>query len=170
MDYSPETLEKQYNALPDDIKSAISSEETAVTLRGIAEQNGLLEDRTETLVSETGFVLLGLTHPSLFTANLTTKMGISRESAQNIASQVNELIFSPLRDSLKKIHNIGSGAAPTQKVGAQQNTTDTSGDPSMQHAEKLTKVTVRPPEEIHAVPAQPYQHPYHSGDPYREQA
>lgn len=170
MDYSPETLEKQYNALPDDVKTAISSEETATKLRGIAEQNGLLEDRVETLINETGFVMLGLTHPSSFVANLTTKMGISRENAQKIAAGVNEFIFSPIRDSLKKIHNIGGAATPTQTPETAQKTLDTLNDASMQHAEKLAKITAQPPEEIRAVPTQQQQHPYHGGDPYREQS
>lgn len=182
MDYTPELLEKQFNLIPDDVKNALSSEATAVTLREIGEKNGLLEDRINSLINETGLVMLGITHPSSFVSNLTTKMGISRENAQRIAAQVNESIFMPIRDSLKKIHNIGSAGGPSQTTPSREEVlhaiedtpkkVDISpADPSTaQHAEKLEKITVRPPEEIHAVDQQPQQKPppYHEGDPYRE--
>ncbi|TSC61695.1 MAG: hypothetical protein G01um101448_213 [Parcubacteria group bacterium Gr01-1014_48] len=190
MDYTPEMLEKQFNLVPDDVKNALSSEATATALQEIGEKNGLLEDRIESLVNETGFVMLGLTHPSSFVSNLTTKMGISRENAQRIAAQVNESIFMPIRESLKKIYNIGGAGgqpktvAPKVEPPASQNREEmlraiedtpkkvdiSPADPSIaQHAEKLEKITIRPPEEIRAIDQQPQQRPpYHEGDPYRE--
>jgi hypothetical protein len=131
--------------------------------------------------------MLGLTHPSSFVSSLTTKMGISRENAQRIAAQINESVFMPVRESLKKIHNIGSAqtsgaggqaqAAPSREEvlhaieDAPKKLDVSPGDVAIQqHAEKLEKSTVRPPEEIRAVDEQPQQgqRPYHEGDPYRE--
>lgn len=175
MDYTPEIIEQKFNALPDDVKNVLSSEQTAAALDEIGTKNGLLEDRVDVLVNETGYILLGLSHPSQFIGNLTTKMGISRENAEHIAKAVNEEIFAAVRESLKKIHNIGTpGAVPQSNVGSAgtQKKLDITGDrASMQHTDKLEKVTIWPPEEIHVVDEieEKYERPNAPAeDPYRE--
>ena len=175
MDYTPEIIEEKFDALPDDIKNTLTSEETANALKGIGTKNGLLEDRMTILINETGFVMLGLTHPSQFVGNLTTAMGISRENAQRIAAAVNESVFAPIRESLKRIHNIGmpvdASALSTLDTG---NTKKLDIEPAvLPHAEKLENITMRPREEIHPLDEHVEQQggrPQNisSGDPYRE--
>lgn len=184
MNYSSEELERRYAALPDDVKNAISSEEVAMQLSAIGEKHGLLEDRVEVLVSETGYVMLGMTHPSAFIQNLTTRMGISRDSAQAIAEEVNQTIFKPVRESLKKIHGMSGTAtpaaspAPTQtlkKEDVLREIEDPAKAPTenpvvMEHAEILQKVTVHPVEGMDIRPAGRTENggSYRTDDPYRE--
>ncbi len=170
MDYTPEILEEKFDALPDDVKNVLSSEQTSKVLDDIGTQNGLLEDRIEILVNETGFVLLGLSHPSQFVSNLATNMGISRENAEHIAKAVNEAVFAPIRESLKKIHHIGTPNSMPQGADTQKKIDITPDPASVPHADKLEKVTIRPPEEIHAVDqTKKNERPFSlGGDPYRE--
>jgi len=182
-DYSPEALEKRYAELPEDVRIALSSEETAMNLTAIGEKHGLLEDRLDTLVNETGYVMLGLTHPSVFIQNLTTKMGISRENAQQIAEEVNNAIFRPIRDSLKRIHGIGAEAASqahSDQVGAlkkedvlreiEDTPKYSANSPAVEaHAEKLQKLTASPQETVHIQNEKNTEGPSYRGeDPYRE--
>lgn len=108
-----------YKKLPNDLKDAIFSVNSADITRNIGEKNKLTIDKIGELASETGRVLLGVTHPDEFIANLAERLEVDNEKANLIAHSINDQIFKPVRDSLRKIHNIREEAnQPNQpKVG-----------------------------------------------------
>lgn len=95
-----------YKKLPEDLKDAIFSVDSADITRNIGEKNKLTIDKIGELASETGRVMLGITHPNDFISNLADRLETDKEKARAIANDINEQIFKPVRDSLRKIHNI----------------------------------------------------------------
>ena len=102
-----EQLIKRYKNLPPDLKDAMFSEEVTDKIMNISNKYGLYVDKMGDLGNEIGRVMLGLTHPKDFIANLSKRLGVDMEKAKSIAKDVNEQIFGPVRESLKKLHKIG---------------------------------------------------------------
>ena len=98
--------------MPPEIKEAITSVDTTRILHGIGEKYKLHIDKIGMLADETGAVMLGITHPTKFTSDLKSKLGLNEEIVKAIAEDVNVQIFRPIRESLKKIHGIGEISKP----------------------------------------------------------
>lgn len=113
MEHEADLLQKKFESLPDDVRNAITSAEVAQTLRKIVADNDLDFDQATSLEKEVGYVMLGLTHPNSFVRNLRDKLSIDHGAAKNIAEKINELIFKPIRISLRKIHNINDEVTST---------------------------------------------------------
>lgn len=111
--FSSEEIQKKFALLSDDIKKAITSVDTSKSLQSIGEKYKLHIDQIGMLGEETGFVMLGLTHPTKFTSDLKNKLGLDDEIIKKIAEDVNVQIFRPIRESLKKVHSIGEGGEDT---------------------------------------------------------
>lgn len=115
---TPQQLGDLYENLPDNIREAYSSVDTTKALQAIGKKHGIHLDDLGELVSETGLVMLGATHPKDYIRNIARRLEIETEQARAIAQDVNETVFRPLRESLKKIHKI--------TTDEQQQTTDNS--------------------------------------------
>jgi hypothetical protein len=96
----------KYQNLPKELQDAVFSVETAEKLQKIGKNAGLMIDETGILADETGLVMLGITPPSKYISNLEKRLGINREKAKKIASEVNQQIFYPVREALKKVHGL----------------------------------------------------------------
>lgn len=103
MDYSEEQLSDTFGLLPEDIKKAIVSVDSAQKIRAIADKYSLHIDQAGELGAETGLVLLGETAPQDFLGNVTRELKISPELAGEIIKDVNAQIFFPVRDSLRLV-------------------------------------------------------------------
>lgn len=103
--YTQEQLREKYNKLPEELKDAIFSEDVARAIRNISQKYKLPIDKTGELASEVGDVFLGITHPRDFTGNLAQRLRTDQLTTRNIAEDVNKEIFSPVRESLKKLHS-----------------------------------------------------------------
>lgn len=101
-----EKLQELHRKLPQDVRDAYSSVETTNVLEEIGKKHGVHLDDLGELVSETGLVMVGHTHPKNYIKNIRSRMNISGEKASAIAKDVNEQIFKPIRESLKKIHEV----------------------------------------------------------------
>ena len=112
MNNSKEQLLEKFDQLPQDLQDAILAVETSDKLQLIAKKFGLHIDQTGEMGSETGLVMLGITHPTEFIGNLEKRLGVERAKAAQIAGEVNEQIFLPIRDSLKKIHAESEAEVP----------------------------------------------------------
>jgi len=112
MDQPFEKLKDQFEKIPEDVRLAISSVRVADALQEIGEKYQLHIDVTGKLFDETGAIMLGLTHPSDYTKNLKKSLRVDEKKAKEIASDVNEQIFRPIRESLKKIHDINDDTPP----------------------------------------------------------
>lgn len=124
MQYTTKQLQEKYKSLPEDLKDAIWSAESAATIQSIGKKYGLNVEQTGKLASETGLVLLGLTHPKNYIKILSATITVDMDTARKIAEEVNNGIFSKIKEYLKKLHGIdagiASGAAPEKEKRPQE--------------------------------------------------
>lgn len=104
--YTKEQLEAQYKKLPDALKDALFSVDVASKIYGIGRKFGLTIEKTGFAAEETGYVVLGLTQPQDFAQLLGERLEVKIDEAKEIASAINRQIFFPLRESLKRAHQI----------------------------------------------------------------
>ena len=109
MDADPKKLEKiteKYLDLPEDVQKAMFSSTTSDAIFEIGKKYDLIIDKMGELADETGLVMLGITKPNEFIRNLENRLGVPAKKAKEIAEDINQKVFSPIRESLKKIHGI----------------------------------------------------------------
>jgi hypothetical protein len=169
-------LKEIYQKLPEDLKDAMFSVDSAEIIQSLGKKYNLAIDKTGELADETGLVMLGLTHPRDFISNLSQRLGVDKETARKIAEEINQQIFAKVRDSLKKIHGIG--AAPTQPPPKEEILKEiekeeipeifkgTTQPPAPSEVEGLHPFEAKTKEEVLRMP--PEEKKYPSGDPYRE--
>src|SRR3989344_5895568 len=97
---------ERYRDLPEDIQQALFSSATSDAILAIGKKNELAIDKICELVDETGLVMLGITPPSDYVKNLVNRLSVPQEKAKAIAEEINQKVFQPVRESLKKIHGI----------------------------------------------------------------
>lgn len=98
-------LKEIYMKLPDDLKEAIFSSDSSEAIQNIGKKYNLAVDKIGELADETGLVMLGLTSSRDYVANLSIRLNVPHESALKIANEVSNLVFSKVRESLKKVHH-----------------------------------------------------------------
>ena len=106
--------------LPQKLRQAIPSVETNNKIRKAAEKNNLNEEQLWNFSYIVGMVLLGETNITEFVKEIQEKCELDEESARRIARDINQTVFLPLKEELKKIHKIskwpreedGSAAPP----------------------------------------------------------
>jgi len=108
---SQKIIQEQYKTLPKDVQKAILSVDLNKNLEEISRKHNLRIDQMTALENETLFIMLGLEHPSSYVTNLKKEASVDEETARAIAEEINIQIFRPIRESLKKIHEIGGGDA-----------------------------------------------------------
>jgi len=99
-------IQEAFSKASEEIFNAITSEEGDDVLYEIGERNNLTEKQLGEIGSETTLVMLGLTKPEEFIKSIQERAGISEDTARSIAQDINEKIFRPIRDELRKIHGI----------------------------------------------------------------
>jgi len=118
MNYSLEQLRSAHKKLPQNIKDAIDSVDSTEIMLDLRKKHSLTIEQMGYIADETGFAMLGLTHPKDFVGNIKSKLGVSDEIAKDITKEINDEIFAPIKDSLMKLH--GSPRVdtipPTEKV------------------------------------------------------
>ena len=95
-----------FKKLPLDLREAMSSIDTSTAVERIAGKHRLLIDKMGILAEEIGNVMFGVSHPKDFIHNLSDKLSVDRETARKIAEDVNQQIFSKVRESLRNLHGI----------------------------------------------------------------
>lgn len=106
MNYTQEQLLKIFKNLPEEVKDAIVSVDTADAIKNIGDKYKLHIDQMGVLASLTGGVMLGTLKPHDFLSNIQGKLNISLETAGEIVKDINTAIFFPIRQQLKVIHNL----------------------------------------------------------------
>jgi len=69
-------------------------------------------DQAGELSGEVGLLMYGITPPQQFISKVQNALNINNDLATKISTDVNERIFRPIRESLKKIHQM----APSPKI------------------------------------------------------
>jgi len=120
---------ERFRDLPEDLQKAIFSPNTADAILAAGKNSGIAIDKIGELADETGLVMLGITPPGEFIRNLTRRLELDPEKAKAVAEEINQKIFQPVRESLKKVHGLGEAPkAPTQPDATKQKPLPTRSD------------------------------------------
>lgn len=114
-----EKVLEQYKSLPEDLKTAIFSEEGDDQIFRIVAEKGLSEDQASTAARLSGRVLLGFLAPRDFISALAEELKIDYETARAVGLELNEQIFLPVRDSLRKIHHLETESPSEAEIAPQ---------------------------------------------------
>lgn len=127
-DYTPEQFWKLYEKLPEDLKEAIFSEETANNIYDVCERNEV--EKVSEVAKIVGFVLLGVLSPNELRESLEKELNLKPEIAGTTFQEISRFILYPLKESLgalyetkiarvipkKKIPSLGKKLAPSKPV------------------------------------------------------
>lgn len=114
MTQNDEEFEKIFAELPEDVKEAMTAVNTVNIMMDMKIKYGLHIDQVGELSAEVGMLMIGAIHPQEFIGKVEAGLRIPRETAAQIAAEVNEKIFRPVRESLMQIHKmreVGGGAS-----------------------------------------------------------
>ncbi|OGG47752.1 hypothetical protein A2761_02590 [Candidatus Kaiserbacteria bacterium RIFCSPHIGHO2_01_FULL_51_33] len=103
MDETQQLIKERLAQVPKEIKDAINAVDLRPRLQNIAKKYQLHVDQAGALENETLFVMLGLESPNDFTKTLTRELDIPPAQAQLITGSVNEEIFLPIREALRRM-------------------------------------------------------------------
>lgn len=103
MKYDQTELNQIYKTLPPDVQEAMFSVDSANAIQRIGKENGLMIDKMGALGQMVGLVMLGVIKSVSFAKEIEHEIGVNSTTAQKIVAQVNEQIFLPIRESLRKI-------------------------------------------------------------------
>lgn len=112
-------FQERFKSLPEDLQTAFTSSEVTDAIIGIGKKHNLLVDKIGRLGDETGSVMLGLTPPKDYIKNLMSKLGVDQAKAKEIAEEINQNVFQPVRESLKKVHGLSGPAMTSPSHGAE---------------------------------------------------
>lgn len=99
--YSSEEAKKKYDSLPNEVKNLLYSPEMSFVVQQVGQKNKLHIDQIDILNTETGQVMLGFTDPADFPAVLVEMLKVNQTQADAIAKDVNDMLFSKIRESMK---------------------------------------------------------------------
>ena len=103
-EYSRQQLWKLFETLPQDLKDALLSEDTANTIREISQRYGIKEEELPRFAALVGDILMGLLPPEEFSKTLERELKIDKEKAEKISREVNRFILFPVKDSLAEFY------------------------------------------------------------------
>lgn len=117
-----EEWNKKIMELPDDVRAIILNNDNKLNddVEALCAKYGLDAMLAGSVTRLTIKLLMGFLAPTEFIAKLCEGTGVEREKAAMIAQEINRDILNPIKDSLRKIHNLASGpqAAPLQQPPA----------------------------------------------------
>jgi len=151
--------------LPKDVQDAIMSMDNAKIIEAVGKKNGLNLEQISVLAEEVGALMGGHAHPKDFIKNIREGLSVSDDLARAVAQEVNQQIFSKVRESLKKIHEVGEG--PEKKTEAPVIPEPVAPKPSP-FEQKLEDKVFAPPIKQELDQAQKESRYPDSADPYRE--
>jgi len=106
MKYTRDQIETMIRALPEDVRDALGSIDNLDVVIELQKKYNLHYDQMGALNDEILMLYAGKTPPQEFIRNIQKSMNITPELAQTIGAEVNEKIFKPIRETLKKIHMV----------------------------------------------------------------
>ena len=135
---SQRDLSRQFEKLPDSLKNALGSVDSAKKVVDIGRKYALHMDKLGELGAETGMVILGFTHPAQFLSRLTKRLGLSEEKVRPIAQEINIEVFLKIREALKQVNGEAearSTPTPTETIPAKPQEPPTEQQPEKSSAE-----------------------------------
>jgi restriction endonuclease len=174
---SQKIIEEQMKKLPEDVKQAIISVDYKTRLQEITQRQKLLIDKAWKLEMETTLVMIGLEPITDYIDNLQREMELPLVRAREVAMDVDEHIFKPIRVSLQKMNEglksaeekVPNGATANEEIDLDRNQVLNEienpemirdGNQSMNFKSevpkqaKTTTIEIKPAQEIETIPGQ----------------
>ena len=99
--------------LPSEISEIVFSEKTPEQIAEICFSLGIPDEkRIEKIAYQIGLVLLGKLPPESFAETLEKNLKLDKDIAEKISEEVNQLIFSQVKDELAKLYGVGGKPTP----------------------------------------------------------
>jgi hypothetical protein len=105
-----------YFQLPQELRQLFFADATANQMREIAEKNNLDKKQLWWASYTVGMVLLGEIHITNFVKALQEKCNLTEEKARQLAREINQVIFLPVKESLKKVHQVSEWPRENETV------------------------------------------------------
>jgi hypothetical protein len=115
INFTAEEIQKKFDGLPEEVKIAISSSAIKEKIQILAKRYDLMIDQTGELVDEIGLLMLGLVKSQNFIDDVIERCGIDAKRAKSIAQDVNQEIFTMVRQQMQKINTDETGTSATIK-------------------------------------------------------
>lgn len=162
--FSLEEIRKRTESLSPAIKSLLYSHDVSSIIQSIGAKHRLHVDKIGSLEEAVNLVLLGEVEPEHFMEYAENDLGIERAASEAIAQDLNEQLFSKIRDSLRQ--KVEAAAEPELKPQTQPK----EGLPEVRppRPDPLTSVSVSKERVVDT--SVPLASGRYKTDPYREPA
>ena len=100
--HTAEETQKRFAQLPEQVQDLLYSHKMFGILQEVANKNQLHIDQLGTLEMETGQVMLGFTEAKDYPDALMQSLQIDKVKADTIAKEIDEMLFSKIRDAMKQ--------------------------------------------------------------------
>jgi hypothetical protein len=117
-------IDEQIEKLPKDVREAIISVDFKTKLQEIAKRQKLMIDQGGKLEMETTLVMIGLEPLAYYVENLQRELEVSLMQAREIALDISENIFKPIRESLQEMNDGTDGEE--KDIGPNDTETETT--------------------------------------------
>ncbi|MFH0739606.1 MAG: hypothetical protein V1819_01415 [bacterium] len=97
---------KIYETLPQDLKTAIFSEETANSILSASQRNGLSEQQTSQTAELVGLYLLGVLPIENLAQEIMQATSASQAQVSQIILELTRLVFHSIQNSLDTLYNL----------------------------------------------------------------
>ncbi|MFA5355208.1 MAG: hypothetical protein WC302_00500 [Candidatus Paceibacterota bacterium] len=111
--YTKEQLKKMYDGLPEELKEAIYSQESAESIFNACTDQGLQNDQIPLVAHLAGKVLMGILPPDEFQEEVEKELKMKEGEAKELGRTINKLVFYPVKELLAELNRI----APIKEEG-----------------------------------------------------
>lgn len=105
-EYNQKQLWGLFNVLPDKLKDAIFSEETANAISDICQKHQIEDNQKSEIAKLVGDSLMGLLPPDKLHESIQAQIGIEQAEAEKIALEINRFILYPAKEALSSLYKI----------------------------------------------------------------
>ena len=121
-------LNVKFCNLSDMFRNHFASIKTALTIKTIGEKHHLQKNTIEQLSRIVSLILLGEINIIDFLRSVEKECNLERESARQLARDINSAIFLPVKDDLKEIHKISEWPRENENMNKNSNTPQLNGN------------------------------------------
>ena len=104
--YTSEEIEKILQNLPEELKEALFSLETAEVINNACEEYGIIDERVGKIADYVGQIIMGLLPLSEFQKTIEKEVVLPPVLAKVIAQEINRFIFYPIRPALEQLYEV----------------------------------------------------------------
>jgi hypothetical protein len=113
--YTSEQFWKLYKELPEELKNALSGDETSDNVYSICEKYGILDDLEE-VVESISQVLLGLLSPTDLQEVLEKEIKLEKIDIKRMVQEINRFIFHPVKKELEELYKMEFAPLAQMKI------------------------------------------------------